>query len=290
MTNTYFTKVSIPSAMAIVVCIIVLGCSTSRSGLLVSKDAGSAGGSPGGTGGATTGAGGTIGGMAGAGRTGVTSVAGAGGSTIAAVSGDGGGLGTISTGAGGSTTGGAATGGTTPPGAPTVTDSGYLTVSAGTTVLVGYVSSFEGGSGSSITLTYTSTSFCASGTVGANSAYDSWAGAGFNVKQGQSGSSGSASSLVLSGTTISISYVNHAGSTLEFQLYDGSDYWCYELPPSATPTTKTIQFSSLNTQCWDNGGTPFVSGTPITVVELVAPGSGTVATPFDFCFLGLTVQ
>jgi hypothetical protein len=186
--------------------------------------------------------------------------------------------------------GGLATDGPAPPGTPTITDSGYVTVSAGTTVLAGFVSSSEGGSGSSISLTYGPTSFCASGTVGQNSTYNCWATAGFNVNQASSGASGSASSLVLSGSTISVSYVNSGGSSLELQLYDGSDYWCYYLPPSTSPTTKTIPFSSLNTQCWNNGGSAFVSGTPITVVQLVVPGSNTSPTPFDFCFLGMTVQ
>lgn len=185
---------------------------------------------------------------------------------------------------------GLATDGPAPPGTPTITDSGYVTVSAGTTVLAGFVSSSEGGSGSSISLTYGPTSFCASGTVGMNSTYNCWATAGFNVNQAQSGASGSSSSLVLSGSTISVSYVNYAGSPLEFQLYDGSDYWCYYLPPSTSPTTKTIPFSSLNTQCWNNSGSSFASGTPITSAQLVVPGSNTSPTPFNFCFLGLTVQ
>jgi hypothetical protein len=185
---------------------------------------------------------------------------------------------------------GQATDGPVAPGTPTITDSGYVTVSAGTTVLAGFVSSSEGGSGSSISLTYGPTSFCASGTVGQNSTYNCWATAGFNVNQASSGASGSASSLVLSGSTISVSYVNSGGSSLELQLYDGSDYWCYYLPPSTSPTTKTIPFSSLNTQCWNNGGSAFVSGTPITVVQLVVPGSNTSPTPFNFCFLGMTVQ
>jgi hypothetical protein len=186
--------------------------------------------------------------------------------------------------------GGVATDGATAPGTPTITDSGYVKVSAGTTVLAGFVSSAEGGSGSSISLTYDSTSFCASGTVGKNSTYNCWAEAGFNVNQGQSGMSGSASSLVLTGSSITVSYVNKGGSTLELQLYDGSDYWCSYLPASTTATSKTVQFSSLNTKCWDNTGTSFKSGTPITAVELVVPGSAFSSTPFDFCFLGLTVQ
>ena len=183
-----------------------------------------------------------------------------------------------------------ATGGTAPPGTPTIQPDGYVTLYTGTTVMMGHVSSYESGSGSSITLTYGTNSFCASGTVAADSTYASWAGAGFNVNQAESGASGSSGSLVLSGSSISLSYVNHAGSTLRLQLYDGSDYWCTTLPAATSPTTITIPFSQLNTQCWSGLGSAFVSGTPITAVQLMVPCSGFSPTPFDFCFLGLTVQ
>jgi len=190
----------------------------------------------------------------------------------------------------GSRDGGVSPDGAAPPGAPTITDSGYVTVSAGTTILAGFVSSSEGGSGSTISLTYGPSSFCASGTVGKNSTYNCWATAGFAVNQSQSGASGSSSSLALTGSTITVSYVNKGGSQLELQLYDGSDYWCSYLSASTTPTSKTIPFSNFNTKCWDGSGTAFVSGTPITAVDLVVPGSAVAATPFDFCFLGMTVQ
>jgi hypothetical protein len=186
--------------------------------------------------------------------------------------------------------GSVATGGTAPPGTPTIQPDGYVTLDTGTIVMMGHVSSYESGSGSSITLTYGSNSFCASGTVAADSTYASWAGAGFNVNQAESGASGTSGSLVLTGSSISLSYVNHAGSTLRLQLYDGNDYWCASLPASAGPATLTIPFSNLNTQCWSGLGSPFVSGTPITAVQLMVPCSGFSPTPFDFCFLGLTVQ
>jgi hypothetical protein len=41
---------------------------------------------------------------------------------------------------------------------------------------------------------------------------------------------------------------------------------------------------------WDNRGEAFKSGTAITMVQLVVPGSATRTTAFDYCFLGLTVQ
>ena len=197
---------------------------------------------------------------------------------------------TIAAGGGSHAGGSVATGGTAPPGTPTIQPDGYVTLDTGTTVMMGHVSSYESGSGSSITLTYGTNSFCASGTVAADSTYASWAGAGFNVNQAESGASGSSGSLVLSGSSISLSYVNHAGSTLRLQLYDGSDYWCTTLPAATSPTTITIPFSQLNTQCWSGLGSAFVSGTPITAVQLMVPCSGFSPTPFDFCFLGLTVQ
>ena len=179
------------------------------------------------------------------------------------------------------------------PGAPTIDpNSGYATIHAGTLVLEGYVTSSAGGSGSSIGLTCTKDTFCASGAVGASTTYSSWANVGFNVNQPQAGGSGSTSSLALVGSTMSISYVNHAGSGLELQLWDSgsSRYWCYNLPAATSPTTTTIPLSKLNSACWDNSGAPFVSGTSITMVQLVVPGSATSPTPFDYCFLGLTVQ
>ena len=178
-----------------------------------------------------------------------------------------------------------------PPGTPVIDPgSGYTTIATGNVVMSGYVASATAGSGSFIGLTYTSTSFCASGTVAANATYSSWANAGFSVNQAQSGSSGSTNSLVITGSTMSVSYVNKAGSQLEFQLWDGSNYWCYRLPPSTTPNTTTVPLSSLNTRCWDGTGAAFTSGTPITSVQLLVPGSATTPTPFDFCFLGLTIQ
>jgi hypothetical protein len=126
--------------------------------------------------------------------------------------------------------------------------------------------------------------------VAPSSTYNSWAGAGFNVNQAQSGSSGSTGQLVLNGSSASITYVNKGGSTLEFQLWDGSDYWCYQLPTAKTATTIDIPFSKLNTQCWNNGGTTFQSGTPITAIQLVVPGAAFTPVPFDYCFLGLTIK
>ena len=282
MTKSNLKKLSIAVVLPMMHAVLGMGCDSSHAGLKTAKDAGDIGSS----GGITTSEGG---------RTGTGGRTGAGGATITGITTTAGGLGdgsTTSANTGGSSNlgGDSGTGGTTLATPPTIDDSGYVTVSAGTVVLVGFISSATAGSGSSIALTYGPSDFCASGTVSANTTYKSWANAGFTVNQNQSGASGSANSLVFSGSTISISYVNHAGSELEFQLYDGSNYWCYILPPSTTPNTTTIPFSSLNTQCWNGLGSPFTSGTAITTVSLVVPGSNAVPTPFDFCFLGLSVN
>jgi hypothetical protein len=266
------------------------GGSSSAAGMTAISSAGSmAGGTTSAVGGATAIGGGASGG--GSKSTGGTSATGGtkstgGSKSTGGTSATGGSKSTGST----SRDGGVAPDGIAAPGTPTITDSGYVTVSAGTTILAGFVSSSAGGSGSSITLTYGPSSFCASGSVGKNSTYNCWATAGFGVNQAQSGASGSSSSLALTGSSITVSYVNKGGSTLELQLFDGSNFWCAYLPGSATPTSKTIAFSSLNTKCWDNTGTSFTSGTPITSVTLVVPGSAAAATPYDFCFLGMTVQ
>jgi hypothetical protein len=285
MTNNHSRKLSIATAvMALPFAwgITELGCDSSHSGLRATKDAAPVAGD-GGSGGQVTSA---VGGAAGVGgKIGAGGAVGAGGAS---------GINTTIPNTGGSSAVGTpgVDGGSAPTmaAAPVVSDSGYVTMSAGTVVMVGFISSATAGSGSSIALTYGTSNFCASGTVAANSTYKSWANAGFTVNQDQSGASGSSSALVLTGSTISIGYVNRGGSELEFQFYDGSNYWCYILPPSATPTTTTIPFSSLNTQCWDGQGSAFTSGTAIRSVSLVVPGGNVSSTPFDFCFLGLTIN
>lgn len=178
----------------------------------------------------------------------------------------------------------------TPPPPKIDVNSSYATVNAGTVILSGFITTSAGGSGSSIGLTCTATSFCAAGTVGASSTYNSWANVGFNVNQAQSGASGSLSSLPFVGSSITVSYANKGGSALELLLWDGSNFWCSYLPPSTSPNTINIPFSSLNTKCWDGTGTAFVSGTSVEAVQLSVPGAGATTTAFDFCFLGMTVQ
>ncbi len=174
------------------------------------------------------------------------------------------------------------------PGAPTIGDDGYVSLSTGSFVFGGYVSSFIGGSSSSIALTYGPSSFCASGTVGANSTYQSYAGAGFNVDQTRSATGGSVSSLLLTGKSMTVRFANYGDSPLEVEVTNSSNtYWCYELGQMQSPAV--IPLGSFNTHCWDGSGDAFVPGTAITTIQLVVPGSASGATPYDFCFLGLTI-
>ena len=181
---------------------------------------------------------------------------------------------------------------TTPVGTPVIDNSGYVTVKAGNTVLMGFISSSTAGSGSSISLTYDSSQFCAKGEVAPNGAYKSWAVAGFGVNQSQTGASGSSGSLALYGSSVSLTYNDMGASPIEFQMYDATNgsYWCYMLPQATSATTITIPFSKLTTECWNGGGSAFTSGTSISAVNLVVSGSATTTTPYSFCFLGMAVQ
>jgi hypothetical protein len=285
MTNNRLERLSMVMALAGTCAVAGMDCDSSHAGLRAAQDAADRTGGGGSGGQFTYAAGGTIGV---GGKLSAGGALGAGGMTHTS---------SIPANTGGSSTvdipgldGGLGAGGSSAAVAPVISDSGYVTMSAGTAVLAGFISSATAGSGSSIALTYGTSNFCASGTVAANTTYKSWANAGFSVNQDQSGASGSSSSLVLTGSTLSIGYVIRGGSELEFQFYDGSDYWCYILPASPVPTTATIPFSSLNTQCWDGQGSAFTSGTAIRSVSLVVPGGNISPTPFDFCFLGLTVN
>ena len=174
-------------------------------------------------------------------------------------------------------------------GAPAVGSDGYVTVDAGSVALQGYVASYTAGSPSTITLTYGSAAFCASGSVAPNGAFQSWAGAGFNVNQTESPAGGMTSALAISGSSMTLGFENFGGSTLRVQLADsGNNLWCYTLAQSTGPVT--IPLSSFNSKCWDNSGQSFQPGDSITTFQLIVPGSDELVTPYNFCFLGVTIQ
>jgi hypothetical protein len=179
-------------------------------------------------------------------------------------------------------------------GAPMISADGYATLDFGTQVFAGYISSFSGGSGTTIELTYTTTSFCAFGTVAPNSDHQSYAGAIFDIDQAAytytgGGNTGTAGSVPLIASSLTFSFSNSRGSPLEIQLIDQKyNFWCYDLTRAQSPVV--IPLASFNTRCWDKTGDPFASGTEIMGVQLVVYGGASVAIPFDFCFEGLTTQ
>jgi hypothetical protein len=286
------------------------GAVTPSGGTTVAQG-GSGGTVRGGSGGTTVrgGSGGTV--RGGSGGSGSGGRGGSGGTTVRGGSGGSGSGGTA--GRGGSGSGGrAGAGGATiviPDAAPVRSDArevapvevgtpvidpntGYTVVSTGKITMSGYVTGTAQGSGSTIGLTYNENSFCAAGNVGASTTWNSWAVSGFQVNQPQAQDTVPLQPLALNGSEMAVTYTNKTGTKLELQLWDGTTgrYWCYYLPPSANPTTITAKFSELNTKCWDESGTSFTSGTSITAVQLLVPGDETRSTPFDYCFLGLTVN
>lgn len=199
------------------------------------------------------------------------------------------GLGSAGVPSSGGSAGGGSQGGGTLIGTPAIGDDGYVRIDAGAYTLGGYVGSFVGGSASSIALTYDHTSFCASGTVGLNSTYQSYAGAGFPVNQSSSPQGGAVNPLMLSASSITVNFRNAGGSPLRLQVIDSSvNYWCYDLSKAQSPVT--IPLSKLNTHCWDNSGTAFKSGASITEIELIVPGNASAPTPYSFCLDGLGIK
>jgi hypothetical protein len=181
-------------------------------------------------------------------------------------------------------------------GAPMINADGYATLDFGTQVFAGYILSFSGGGGfgTTIELTYTTTSFCASGTVAPNSDLQSYAGAIFDIDQAAytypgGGNTGTAGSVPLTASSLTFSFSNSGGSPLAIELIDQKhNSWCYDLTRAQSPVV--IPLASFNTHCWDKAGDPFASGTEIMGVALSVYGGTSTATPFDFCFEGLTTQ
>ena len=177
-------------------------------------------------------------------------------------------------------------------GAPTIGDDGLLVLDAGNSqVFEGQINSDVGGNGTDCTFWWPdSGSFiCAKGTVAMNSSSQSWGGASFNVNQSTAG--GTTNTAQLSGTDVTVYYVNYAGSPLRLQVsITGSDMnWYYPLNVDAT--SDTFPLSLLQTMSPAEGnGNYFDTNTPVSTIGLVVPGNPNNSTPFEFCFLGLTIQ
>jgi hypothetical protein len=124
---------------------------------------------------------------------------------------------------------------------------------------------------------------CVSGTVGADTTYNSGALLGWNVNQAMSTSSTSPPVMTAATTGTGLT-IQIAGSTtnMRVQLNNGTMSWCALAPASGMGT---IPWTMFNTKCWDGTGTAYVAGTPITAVQLVIPADGTMARPFSFCLV-----
>jgi len=181
-------------------------------------------------------------------------------------------------------TGGATgSGGASTIGSMKIATDGYVSIAAGMYSVHGYVTSFEGGSGTLDQLTYGTNNICASGIVASNPSYISYAGVGLNVNQTSASSAGSTiSPLTIDAKYITVSFSNDYQSQLRLQLNDAAgNNWCYDITSLSSPAT--IPLDLFNTHCWDNSGEPFKPGTAITSLSLVVPGDATSARKFSFC-------
>ncbi|MGA2449587.1 MAG: hypothetical protein ABTD50_12965 [Polyangiaceae bacterium] len=174
-------------------------------------------------------------------------------------------------------------------GAPSVDAEGYVSLDAGSgLVLVGEALSlctFQ----SVVTTPSTQggTALCVSGTVAASD-YE-WCQAGFDVNDPLGGDAGS---LVLpsGATSLRVYFTQEVASPLRIQLgVNSNPPWCHYLTGGSG---QPIPLADFSTECWvdGGGGSFFEQGTAITAIHLEVPGNDVSETPFNFCFLGLTLQ
>jgi hypothetical protein len=177
----------------------------------------------------------------------------------------------------------------TVPGAPSIDSEGYVTLDAGCgVVLVGEALSlctFQ--SVATKPSTGGGTSLCVSGNVAASN-YE-WCQAGFDVNDPPGGDAG-ALVLPACASSITVYFTQQVESPVRLQLgYNSNSPWCYYLMGESG---QSIPLSKFSTECWlDGGGGDFFQpGTAFTSIHLEVPGNEFGETPFDFCFLGLTIQ
>jgi hypothetical protein len=129
---------------------------------------------------------------------------------------------------------------------------------------------------------------CAAGVVGADWAYDSLVGVGFNLNQSPTtGDPG----VIPAPATITIGAL-FAGATsgseyVRVQLVDGQGT-AYCVEANAWAPGVPIDISSFNTRCWDVSGEGLFEGTPIGELHLIVPSDALSDRPFAFCLLDVT--
>jgi hypothetical protein len=138
------------------------------------------------------------------------------------------------------------------------------------------------------------TELCASGSVGADSAYNGVAMLGVNVAQpvATGATSPAVGSVPPSGTGLTVNVKNNGTSSLRVQIQatggdkDATKRWCAPLSGNTT----TVPWTTFSTQCW-SGATnpvPYDGVTPLESILILVPGAKTAATAFDFCLEGFS--
>lgn len=123
---------------------------------------------------------------------------------------------------------------------------------------------------------------CASGTLGADTTYNSIAGVGWNINQ-EKAAPNPVDTVVTTGTGIA---VHAAGGTagLRVSISDGTTEWCAPLPAGGSGT---VPWASFNTKCWDGSGTAYTAGTPISKVQILLPSMASTDLPFCICVVSI---
>jgi hypothetical protein len=115
---------------------------------------------------------------------------------------------------------------------------------------------------------------CVKGSVAMTSDYSGVAILGVNLNETSEGKM----TVTPSKAGVDIALQNKGGTGLLFQVEGDGTRWCAQLKASGG----FIQWSKLNTACWDNSGKNY-NDEPIVSAALVVPGNNTAAVPFDFC-------
>ncbi len=172
----------------------------------------------------------------------------------------------------------------TVPGAPTIDSDNNIVIDAGSNVVfAGIAGQTQSGANLNRWSYPNGTSYCVAGSV--LDSTDDYFVANFSVQQAHGENP---SPMYLSATSITVRFTNDAGSPLRLQLeYMADQPYCHDV---SNASGLAIPLSEFSTQCWADGGTFFDAGTAFTSIGLEVPGRGESVTPFDFCFLGVTVQ
>ena len=137
--------------------------------------------------------------------------------------------------------------------------------------------------------------YCISGSVGGSADYSGIAMLSFNLAQPAPTScaynpdtaTSNFPTVAVSGTGVAFTLTKNTTSPLRVMLYGSSpnQHWCSVV--TATGGKVFAPFSSFNTECWSNEGTPYANQPLASIVFYVyGPGEGEAAVPFNFCVNG----